>query len=64
MRDFGVKGSIFEEKTRDIYLKIGILELYKLHKCFCWEKLFLLVAFLTYKMTVKHHEVYALYKLL
>ncbi len=24
MRDFGVKGSIFEERTRDIYLKIGI----------------------------------------
>ena len=25
MCDFRVKGSIFEEKTRDIYLKIGIL---------------------------------------
>ena len=25
MRDFGVKGGIFEEKTRDFYLKIGIL---------------------------------------
>ncbi len=24
MRDFGVKGGIFEEKTRDIYLKSGI----------------------------------------